>query len=216
MKKLLSLLLTLGLLLSLTACGKGKEYAAELQIPQLFPAEHFEEPSALPETQAATVTATQPQRQIALVPVSDPVLSTSASSTYSGDRATHDVANLLDGDGKTNWTEGVQGDGIGQYVQFDFRDTYELVSVTIRAGNHFDKDRYINNSRPENITVTFSDGTSISCTLRDVMEDQLLCLSAPVTTSSVRITIDSAYHGYLYEDTVISDVFFEAYSPVYG
>lgn len=206
MKKLFSMFLVLGLLLSLSACGKPEEYTSEVWVPQVNTAQQYAGDPATQPTQ---------QRQIALIPVSNPIQSSSASSTYSGDRVTHDVSNLLDGDGKTNWTEGVQGDGIGQYVQLNFQDTYQLISITIRAGNHFDKDRYINNSRPENITVTFSDGTSVCCTLRDVMEDQRLLLPEPVSTDSVRITIDSVYHGYLYEDTVISDVFFEVYSPVY-
>lgn len=146
----------------------------------------------------------------------EPVMNTFASSTYSGDRATHDAQNLLDDDGKTNWTEGVEGDGIGEYVQFLFRDTYRLDSIILRPGNQYDKNRYIDNSRPENITVTFSDGTAVAATLKDLMESQILVLEEPVMTSSVTITIDSVYHGYKYEDTVISDVMFDAYEPVYG
>lgn len=145
--------------------------------------------------------------------VANPVMTTSASSTYSGDRATHDAINLLDGDTKTNWTEGVQGDGIGEYVEFTFVDNYLLNAIFIYPGNQYDEDRYLDNSRPEKVSVTFSDGTTIGFTLKDMMDGQAMVMPEPVMTDSVRITIHSVFHGAKYTDTVISDVSFDAYAP---
>lgn len=145
-------------------------------------------------------------------PIERPVQDAYASSTYSGDRATHDVTNLLDQDKKTNWTEGVDGDGIGEYLWFQFREEYCLKSITIYPGNQYDRSRYLDNNRPENITISFSDGSSLSVRLNDVREGQTIPLSEPVITDSVRIRIDSVYHGSKYSDTVISDISFEAYA----
>lgn len=168
----------------------------------------------VPETEAPVPTEplyTLTFEYITLTPVESPVLSCSASSTRSGDKVTHDVMNLLDGNKETNWTEGVSGDGIGEYVYFDFEETYLLKSIRIRGGNRRDHLHFTANSRPARITMTFSDGTSESFTMHDVYESQVLTLSKPVMTSSLQITLDSVYAGNKYQDTVISDVFFEAY-----
>lgn len=180
--------------------------------------ESTELPPAIYETVPATevLLPTEPTyaltlESVHLVPVENPVSSCYASSTNSGDKVTHDVMNLLDGDPLTNWTEGVSGNGVGEYVHFDFSDTYQLNSIRIRGGNRRDHAHYTANSRPARITMTFSDGSSESFTMHDVYESQVLTLSKPVMTSSLRITIDSVYAGNKYQDTVISDVFFETY-----
>lgn len=145
--------------------------------------------------------------------VANPVMTTNASSTYSGDRATHDAVNLLDGNVKTNWTEGANGNGIGEYVEFGFTGSYLLSAIFIYPGNQYDEDRYLDNSRPEHITVTFSDGSTMGFTLKDMMEGQVMVLPEPVVTESVRITIDSVFHGAKYADTVVSEVSFDTYVP---
>lgn len=149
-------------------------------------------------------------------PIEHPVKNAYASSTYSGDRATHDVTNLLDNDRKTNWTEGVEGDGIGEYIRFEFWDEYSLKSIAIYAGNQYDRNRYLDNNRPEKITIGFSDGSSVSVTLKDIMEGQTILLPESVVTDSIWITINSVYHGNKYTDTVISDISFEAYASAFN
>lgn len=193
-KKVCLLCVTFSMIMTMAACGKS---SANTFAPQ----NSDQEPQRPAEP------------TIEWVPVETPALSTSASSTYSGDRATHDAMNLLDGNHQTNWTEGVQGDGIGEYVQFDFVGGYLINAIFIYPGNQYNKNRYLDNSRPENVTVTFSDGSSLSFTLKDLMEGQAMVLPEPVVTESVRITIDSVFHGAKYTDTVISDVSFDAYVP---
>lgn len=201
---------------------------------QTYVPEEEEDPETLPEeteapaeTEEIPVMETEPETEptlpvqpqfllkletMELSYVDNPVSHASASSTYSGDLATHDVLNLLDGDPKTNWTEGASGLGLGEYLEFQFGETCQLNSVTIRGGNHFSKQRYLDNARPENVTLTFSNGAAQTFTISDVMEPQELVLQAPIMTSSVRITIDSAYSGRKYADTVISEISFEAYT----
>lgn len=169
----------------------------------------------VPETEAPV--PTEPLHafmleKVQLIPVEDPVASCYASSTRSGDKVTHDVMNLLDGDKMTNWTEDAYGNGVGEYIHFDFTDTVQLNSIRIRGGNRRDHLHYAANSRPARITMTFSDGSSESFTMHDVYESQVLTLSKPVMTSSLQITIDSVYAGNKYQDTAISDVFFETYA----
>ena len=132
-----------------------------------------------------------------------------ASSTYNGDRATHIAYNLLDGNPKTNWTEGVPGYGEGESVDFHFQENQPIAGFTIWAGNHYDDSYYVRNARPKIITLTFSDGTTKKYTLRDKREEQTFYFDQTVETESVRLTITSVYDdGATYEDTVISEISF--------
>lgn len=131
-----------------------------------------------------------------------------ASSTYSGDRATHITSNLTDKDPKTNWTEGVLGNGEGESLVFCCLEQHSFVGFTIRAGNHFDDSYYENNARPKTITLSFSDGSAIEFTLQDEKEMQIFYFDQPVDAKSVCLTITSVYAGKKWEDTVISDITF--------
>lgn len=172
-----------------------------------------------PETTRETEPAIEPPPEpTELRDVPGPVADVTASSTLPDDVATHDAWNLLDDDPKTNWAENADGYGIGEYLDFEFWDSYYLVTVRIRGGNRYNEKRFYNNARPEVVTLTFSDGTSQTFRIEDGMHSQLLVLDEPVMTKTVRITIDSVYEGYYRQgvdkDTVISDVSFEAYEVV--
>lgn len=170
-------------------------------------------------TEATTEPTTQPTEAPVLEEVDSPVSAVSASSTLRGDVKSHDVWNLLDDDKNTNWCEGASGFGIGETIQFDFKDTYQLHNVRIRGGNRASERLFYVNGRPRDLTLTFSDGTSMSFRLTDAMESQDMPLSEPVMTSSLTITIDSVYEGSAHngvdQDTVISDVSFDIYRLVY-
>lgn len=131
-----------------------------------------------------------------------------ASSTYSGDRATHGAYQLIDNKPKTNWTEGVSGNGEGEYIDFIFNTEQPVAGFTIFAGNHNTESYYDKNSRPKSILLTFSDGSSAEYYLRDRKEAQTVYFEKVVKTSSIRLTITSVYSGSAYEDTVISEIDF--------
>ncbi len=143
------------------------------------------------------------------------IYSVVATSTFTGDRASHSVYNLLDGRNDTNWTEGVNGHGIGEFIDFTFYQDYLLSAVTINAGNHYSKTYYEKNNRPKSITFTFSDGTSVEYTLQDSMSQQTITFDEPIRTSSLRITINSVYYGSAWDDTVISEISFVAFEEQY-
>lgn len=195
------------------ATGEAQASEAETTVPDetTAPETTVPETTLPPETTIPEETMPEP----VLKPVPDPVKKASASSTMTGDVRSHDVRNLLDDDPETNWCEGADGYGIGEYLLFDFTDTYQLHSVKIRGGNRYNEQRFYNNARPCDVTLTFSDGSSESFTMEDGMESRTLVLSQPVMTSYVQITIDSVHEGYAHkgvdQDTVISDVSFETY-----
>ncbi len=120
----------------------------------------------------------------------------------------HTPDRMMDGDLSTAWVEGASGDGIGESVTFTFDGTYLVSGFQIYAGYQKSDALYEKNSRPADITVTFSTGDEAAVTLADESGSQYIAFDAPVETSSVTLTIDSVYSGSKYEDTVISEIAF--------
>lgn len=122
--------------------------------------------------------------------------------------ALHKAQNAYDNDLTTAWVEGVGGQGINESITFNFDGAYQVSGININAGYQKTEDLYYKNSRPEQISIEFSDGTSIPYFLDDVMETQILRFSEPVITDKVTIKIQGVYPGTKYEDTAISEISF--------
>ena len=137
------------------------------------------------------------------------ISSVTASSELSENGMTHIAGRVLDGDDSTAWVEGADGQGIGESLTFNFDGTYRVNGLTIKAGFQLDEETYYKNSRPKEITITFSDGSSETFTLDDEYgAEQYFEFDQLVNTSSVSITINSVYEGSKYEDTCITGVEF--------
>ena len=183
--------------------------------------ESVPEASASPQqvAQEQDVQVSQPQESaaVALPPEESQVIasvveaghnfytSTSALAEYGME---HSADRAFDGDITTAWVEGVSGNGVGEAISVAFDGTYWVNGFRIYAGYHKSEDLYYKNSRPSEITLSFSDGTVQSFTLRDVYAPQDITLFYPVTTTDVTITVSWAYSGHKYEDTVISEISF--------
>lgn len=129
-----------------------------------------------------------------------------ASSSLSEYNMTHFPERVCDGDLSEAWVEGADGQGIGENLVLLFDDVYVVNGFYINAGYQRNDDLYYKNSRPKEICVTFSDGTSEKFVLEDVMSSQNIQLKTPAETDSITITINSVYPGNKYEDTVISEI----------
>lgn len=177
-------------------------------IPQSSIASQYTEPGTDVNTEPSEPTETFP-KTISELQKSD-FAYVAASSTYDGDRATHIATNLIDGKRETNWTEGVDGNGIGEYVHFEFQEKQTITGFRICSRNHSSDSYYAKNARPKEIKLTFEDGSSEQFTLLDVKEEFTFQLSEAITTKNVRLTIQSVYEGSSWEDTVISEIVFLA------
>lgn len=136
----------------------------------------------------------------------------SASSSLPGDSVTsyYGPNNLTDGDTKTGWAEGADGDGVGEWFEISASSLQEVRGISILSGYCKSEDLYYKNNRPKDVTVTLSDGSQYSYTLSDECGSyQQLDFGSPRQTKSIRVTIDSVYGGTKWSDTVVSEV--EAY-----
>lgn len=144
----------------------------------------------------------------------DIVISSSASSVYSGDNlGRHAPEKLYDGKLDTNWTEDSSGNGVGEYVVFNFDKTYAVNKLRIYIGSHFNEGVYRQNCRPKAITLAFSDGSTEFVRLEDSYDEQVITFNKYYYTDSIKLTIEEVYTGTKYLDTVIAELDFVAYEP---
>jgi hypothetical protein len=155
-----------------------------------------------------------PTRESSVADTSKPASSgtlqikTSASSVrYAVQTNTYLPANAVDNNKKTAWIEGVDGPGVGEWLQFDFGRELNLHRIVILPGYFKSSQIWAQNNRLAAATLQFSDGSSRHFTFPDRMERQSLDVGA-IKTRWVRLVIDDVYTG-TDPDTAVSEVTFE-------
>jgi len=136
--------------------------------------------------------------------------------------------NLLEGGkagqpAQTAWVEGTPGGGVGEWVQFVFGDAGDALtfsSLSIVNGYAKTPEVFQKNGRVKELRLSHAEGEEI-VQLRDTDHSQTVRLRSPVRSHWIRLTIEGIYPGKVYEDTAISQVFFDIedfnyYSPLEG
>jgi hypothetical protein len=141
---------------------------------------------------------------------SAPKISVSASSTRERMKGNdYDAANLLDENLGSAWIEGADSTGVGSWVQFKFSREVTLNSIKIYPGYFKDSNTWKKNNRVAQLTIFFSDGSSVRADFPDQMEPQEVAAGGR-RTSSVKLVIDGVYGGTTdVNDTAISEVKFD-------
>lgn len=134
------------------------------------------------------------------------VKSITASSALSEKDMTHSAKRIWDGSLDKAWVEGVDGQGIGEYVFVKFDKKCLVSGIQLNAGYQKSENLYYKNSRPSEIGLEFSDGSYYTCELDDVYGKQTIQLPDSVVTKSLRIVIKDVYEGDKYSDTVVSEM----------
>ena len=140
-----------------------------------------------------------------------PVFNTWESSivTQSG---THDNSAyaVVDGNTDTSWQEGVDGDGLGEYITLDLGEEMQVQFLEAWLGNWRSDDWYNRNNVPAELYIQFYDnaGGYVDDTLCFPKEKKKfgIELSRPVTARYVRIKIVDVYPGSKYDDTCIAEI----------
>ena len=115
-----------------------------------------------------------------------------------------------DDDPKTAWTEGVKGNGEGEWLRVPLTrlEGTTHVRLRLRNGYHKSKGLYAANARPRAVTVELQpSGVTQAVELKDVMEWQEVVVEQPAgPLEAVKLSIRTVYPGRKYEDTCLSDV----------
>src|ERR1043166_7024384 len=120
---------------------------------------------------------------------------------------TYYPSNAIDGKRSTAWIEGVDGVGIGEWIQFDFDHEITVHRILIQPGYFKSPAIWSQNNRLATVTARFSDGTSRQLNFEDIMQSQKVDVGS-IKTRWVRLVIESVYYG-SDPDTAISEVAFE-------
>ena len=137
------------------------------------------------------------------------VASASASSTIQQDGIDNTPHVMTDGSTYSCWQEGVDGDGLGENVTYQFDREYKVKFLVLRLGNWYNAgdgiDYYTRNNRPEKMTFILGD-QSFDVTFPDEQREFCVEFSKEVPASSLKMVIDSVYQGTDYADTCINEV----------
>lgn len=138
-----------------------------------------------------------------------PRIVASASSVRSQDRGNFYFPNFaFDNNPATAWCEGAGGEGVGEWLNFEFDRTVNLRQIKIQPGYFKTAALWRDNNRVSEALIEFSDGTNRTAAFSDQMQTQTIDVGQK-QTRWVRITIEDVYQGaHDSADTLISEVSF--------
>lgn len=132
-----------------------------------------------------------------------------ASSVIDQDLVENEPIKAFDDNDSTDWQEGVDGPGIGEYLEFAFDKSYPVAYMTFKLGNWLpDKsDKYYwGNCRPKTLQID-SGNNSWNLTFPDGKEEFLVRLDPETDISNIKITIQDVYTDRIeWQDTAITDI----------
>lgn len=132
-----------------------------------------------------------------------------ASSVIDQDLVGNEPIKAFDDNDSTDWQEGVDGPGIGEYLEFTFDKSYPVTYMTFKLGNWLpDKsDKYYwGNCRPKTLQID-SRNNSWNLTFPDGKQEFLVQLNPETDISNIKITIQDVYTDRIeWQDTAITDI----------
>ncbi len=131
----------------------------------------------------------------------------SSSALKEGDKV-YSASNIVDGDMKTCWADGVPGLGVGESITINFDKNYVVNGFRIFTGHHKSDDLFYKNSRPIALRVIGSDGSNEVYNLEDSIYEDDVYFKKPINVTSLKLVIEKVARGTKYEDTCIAEVSF--------
>lgn len=132
-----------------------------------------------------------------------------ASSVIDQDLVGNEPIKAFDDNDSTDWQEGVDGPGIGEYLEFAFDKSYPVAYMTFKLGNWLPNksDKYYwGNCRPKTLQID-SGNNSWNLTFPDGKEEFLVRLDPETDISNIKITIQDVYTDRIeWKDTAITDI----------
>jgi hypothetical protein len=107
---------------------------------------------------------------------------------------TYDPPNLWDGILDSMWCEGVEGDGNGEWVEFDFGRPRTISKLHLVNGNAYNLMWWMKSNRVLSAQLEFSNGSTQEVAVKNSIREQTINLE-PVTASKVRMRVTSVKRG---------------------
>ena len=129
-----------------------------------------------------------------------------ASSVIDQDLVGNEPIKAFDDNDKTDWQEGKEGPGIGEYLEFTFDKSYPVAYMTFKLGNWLSDDYYWGNYRPKILQID-SGNNSWNLAFPDGKDEFLVQLDPETDISNIKITIQDVYTDRIeWQDTAITDI----------
>ncbi len=147
------------------------------------------------------------------------VEASSVLKAASKDHVTYDAHNVMDGDYKTAWVEGVDGNGEGQILILHLDGAHKISKLKIFDGFLKTKRRYSINGRVTRALIDYGNGyqqvvdfnviyppeVEAEFTMDEMGETEIIPETECIT-DTVTVTIMNAVAGSKYEDTAVSEI----------
>ncbi|SLN60405.1 hypothetical protein TRL7639_03335 [Falsiruegeria litorea R37] len=133
---------------------------------------------------------------------------TSVLASQSGN--SYGPRNVTDGNHRTAWVEGAQGQGIGEAFTIVFNEPVLINRWSLRNGYAKSNKTYTRNSRVRELRLKFSNGKQTHFTMDDTPDWQgTSALSEYGPVSWITFEIMDVYPGTHYQDTAITELAFD-------
>lgn len=148
---------------------------------------------------------------------------TASSNLSPSSKYDYEPSNCFDFNYQTAWVEGVDGQGIGEYLTYEFSPHQPRITKIIVANGYIkSKAAYQTNSRPKKLKVYLNDQPHAILNLKDVYAEQTFEVD-PIGNGNradyralqdlpnwtLRFEIVDVYPGSKYEDTAITEIYFD-------
>ncbi|MED5374515.1 MAG: hypothetical protein VX899_26095 [Myxococcota bacterium] len=137
------------------------------------------------------------------------VKSWKASSVYAADAdGNYEPTNMQDTAVDTMWCEGDKaGDGVGEWVEATFDAPTQISSLKLVNGNGYNIMYAMKGNLATELTLTFSDGSTQTVAVKPSGIPQSVSFQ-PVTTSSVKVQVNTIRKGKEFNDLCFSELHF--------
>ncbi|MBU0597436.1 hypothetical protein KKF61_00380 [Patescibacteria group bacterium] len=128
-----------------------------------------------------------------------------ASSTLISAGYDYSPSQVIDQDFSTSWVEGIDGDGINEWIKMQFSGAGQINTLGIVPGFARNTRLYQENNRIKTVELEFSDGSTITNELSD--EYGIHFIEFPTkNTSYIKMTIKDIYAGTTYADSPVAEL----------
>lgn len=143
-----------------------------------------------------------------------------SSSELESSKSNYSAKNIHDFNKNTAWVEGVEGNGIGEFIEFTFKNKlgvehFGINQLLIANGYKKNKDLWKKNGRVKKLKMIINDKPVAFLNLEDSFEIQVVNIPKikfPINKiTKIRFVIEEVYQGIKYEDTAISLLMFNGF-----
>lgn len=162
--------------------------------------------SAFPDTAISEILVWDDQVDPAFATIKSVTASSELPADVDGSYA---AAQAGDSVRDTYWCEGAKTDGTGETLEFTFDAPTKITAVSMCNGMCASVDMLKKGAAPARVSMSFSDGSTQAFDVKAVMPLAQTLTLTPVTTSSVKLKIESVRAGTDFQDTCVSEVQFK-------